>query len=157
LRGLRFELGRGAGAVISGGRRNLLAGCSFGRLGGNGVGHRIAHNLFHDSPQHAMRVEGYEHTIELNEIHSVVYESVNCGRFTIRDRGVNELMDNHAFYGDPGFADPDRRDFALDEDSPVYDRFGFRPIPFREIGLYESETRATWPVEHTITPHYVPE
>ena len=40
----------------------------------DGVGQRIAHNLFHDSPHHGMRVEGYEHTIEFNEIHSVVYE-----------------------------------------------------------------------------------
>jgi len=41
----------------------------------DGVGNRIAHNLMHDSPHHAMRVEGYEHAIEWNEIHSVVYES----------------------------------------------------------------------------------
>jgi hypothetical protein len=363
LRGLTFELGRGAGAVITGGQHNLLAGCRFGRLGANGVillggtghgvlgcdihtlgaggvrvsggdrntlspgkhfvenchiydfsrvdrvyapavhldgvGNRIAHNLFHDSPHHAMRVEGYEHTIEFNEIHSVVYEfddqagidmfgnptyrgnvirynfwhhigsghnvagqagirlddmisavrvygnvfyrcaggrfggvqihggkdnivdnnlfidckaaisfspwgqqrwlermadstrragvdidkppyserypdlahlaenpdrnfvwrnvAVDCGQFSIRDRGVNELMDNHAFFGDPGFADPQRRDFTLDDDSPVYDRFGFRPIPFGEIGLYQDEHRVSWPVEHSITPHYVPE
>lgn len=40
----------------------------------DGVGQRIAHNLFHDSPHHGMRVEGYEHAVEFNEIHSVVYE-----------------------------------------------------------------------------------
>ena len=270
----------------------------------DGVGNRIAHNLFHDSPHHAMRVEGYDHVIEMNEIHSVVYEAddqagidmfgnpayrgnvirynfwhhvgsghnvagqagirlddfisavrvygnvfyrcsggrfggvqihggkdnvvdnnlfihckqalscspwgherwlerldrdstkaavarggvdvakpphstrypdlariaedadrnflwrnlaVDCGRFSVRDRGVNERMDNHAIYEDPGFADPAKRNFALPEDSPIYDRFGFRPVPFDEIGLYEDEYRATWPVEHQVTPHYVPE
>jgi len=270
----------------------------------DGVGNRIAHNLFHDSPHHAMRVEGYEHSIEYNEIHSVVYEfddqagidmygnpayrgntirfnfwhhigsghnvagqagirlddfisdvhvygnvfyrcaggrfggvqihggkdnavdnnlfidckyalsfspwgnarwlerlardstkaavrrggvdvtapphsirypdlaqmtenpdrnfiwrnlAVDCGDFSVRDRGVNELMDNHVFVDDPGFADPARRDFTLPENSPVYDRFGFRPIPFQEIGLYQDELRATWPVEHGITRHYVRE
>jgi len=270
----------------------------------DGVGNRIAHNLFHDSPHHGMRVEGYEHAIEYNEIHSVVYEfddqagidmfgnpayrgnvirfnfwhhigsghnvagqagirlddfisavhvygnvfyrsaggrfggvqihggkdnvvdnnlfidckyalsfspwdnarwlerlardrtkaavsrggvdisapphstrypdlahvtenpdrnfirrnlAIDCGDFSVRDRGVNELMDNHVFVGDPGFADPTRRDFTLPDDSPVYDRFGFRPIPFQEIGLYQDELRATWPVEHDITPHYVRE
>jgi hypothetical protein len=270
----------------------------------DGVGNRIAHNLFHDSPHHGMRVEGYEHAIEYNEIHSVVYEfddqagidmygnpayrgnvirfnfwhhigsghnvagqagirlddfisavhvysnvfyrsaggrfggvqihggknnvvdnnlfidckyalsfspwgdarwlerlardntkaavrrggvdinapphctrypdlahltenpdrnfvrrnlAIDCGGFSVRDRGVNELMDNHVFVGDPAFADPAKRDFALPEDSPVYDRFGFRPIPFQEIGLYQDEFRATWPVKHDITPHYVRE
>ena len=270
----------------------------------DGVGNRIAHNLFHDSPHHGMRVEGYEHAIEYNEIHSVVYEfddqagidmfgnpayrgnvirfnfwhhigsghnvagqagirlddfisavhvygnvfyrsaggrfggvqihggkdnvvdnnlfidcryalsfspwgntrwlerlardstksavsrggvditapphstrypdlahvtenpdrnfiqrnlAVDCGDFSARDRGVNELMDNHVYVGDPGFADPAKRNFTLPDDSPVYDRFGFRPIPVQEIGLYQDEFRATWPVEHEVTPHYTGE
>lgn len=268
----------------------------------DGVGQRIAYNLFHDSPHHGMRVEGYEHTIEFNEVHSVVYEfddqagidiygnpayrglvlrhnfwhhigsgynvagqagirlddfisdvliygnvfyrcaggrfggvqihggkdnivdnnlfvdcksaisfsawgekrwlerladprvqaiitrggvditqpphserypdlarmqenadrnflwrnaAVNCGEFTARDRGVNERMDNHAFSGDVGFADAAGRDFTLAADSPVYARFGFRPIPFQEIGLYQDEYRASWPVQHAVTPRYV--
>jgi len=368
LRGLVFELGRAEGAVVMGGERNLLVGCTFQQLGANGViihggtghgvlgcdictvgagglrvsggdrgtlapgghlvenchvcdfsridrvyapavhldgvGNRIAHNLFHDSPHHAMRVEGYEHAIEYNEIHSVVYEfddqagidmfgnpayrgnvirhnfwhhigsghdvagqagirlddfisavhvygnvfyrcaggrfggvqihggkdnivdnnlfidckyalsfspwgggrwlerlardsteaavrrggvditkpphssrypdlarmaedpdrnfiwrnlAVRCGHFSVRECGVNEMMDNHVFKDDPGFEDAASRNFTLPDDSPVYDRFGFRPIPFEEIGLYEDEFRATWPVEHEITPHYVGE
>jgi hypothetical protein len=365
LRGLAFGLGRAEGAVIAGGRRDLLAGCTFARLGTNGVvieggtehgvlgcdigtlgaggmrvaggdrktltpgghflennhvydfsrvdrvyapavhldgvGNRIRHNLFHDSPHHGMRVEGYEHLIEFNEIHSVVYESddqagidlfgnpafrgnvlrynfwhhigsghdvagqagirlddmisgvvmygnvfqrcaggqfgaiqihggkdniadnnlfidckyavsfsawgqkrweeqlasdwirkavalggvditqppysarypdlarmkegadrnflwrnlaVGCGHFAVRENGKNELLDNHVLADDPGFADPAARDFRLKDDSPIYDRFGFRPIPFDEIGLYPDEFRATWPVRHEVTPHY---
>ncbi len=368
VRGLVFELGRAEGAVISGGARNLLAGCTFRRLGANGViikggtghgilgcdihtlgaggarveggdrktltpgshfvenchihdftrvdrvyapavhldgvGHRVAHNLIHDSPHHGMRVEGYEHAIEFNEVHSVVYEAddqsgidmfgnpayrgnvirynfwhhigsghnvagqagirlddyisavlvygnvfyrcagghfggvqihggkdnivdnnlfvdcesaisfspwgkprwlkglkrdwtqknitrggvditkpphsvrypdlarmtenpdrnfiwrnlaVNCKRFTLRDSGTNELMDNCVFNGDAGFVDLAKRDLTLPPDSPVYDRLGFRPIPFDEIGLYKDKNRATWPVEHEITPHYFSE
>ncbi len=267
----------------------------------DGVGNRIAHNLFHDSPHHAMRVEGYEQTIEFNEIHSVVYESddqagidmfgnpayrgnvirynfwhhigsghdvagqsgirlddfisrvlvygnvfyrsaggrfggvqihggkdnfvdnnlfidckyalsfspwgenrwlerlaldrtranvarggvditkpphftcypdlaqmkenpdrnfiwrnvaVNCGDFSARESGKNELIDNHTYSGDPGFANPDARDFSLPNDSPIYDRLGFRPIPFGQIGLYQDEHRAIWPVQHDVTAHY---
>lgn len=41
----------------------------------DGCGNRIAHNLMHDSPAHGMRMGGFEHTVEFNEIHSVVYES----------------------------------------------------------------------------------
>jgi len=270
----------------------------------DGVGIRIAHNLFHDSPHHAMRVEGYEHTIELNEIHSVVYEAddqagidiygnpayrglvlrwnfwhhigsghnvagqagirlddficrvlmygnvfyrasggrfggiqihggkdniaennlfidckyaisfspwgqrrweerlasdhvrsvtrqggvditrpphstrypdllcmtenadrnflwrnvaVRCGQFTARERGANELMDNVAFDSDPGFVAATRRDFSLPPQSTVYRRLGFRPIPLDEIGLYEDPYRASWPVKHDSTSHYVRE
>ncbi len=268
-----------------------------------GVGGRIAHNLFHDSPHHAMRIEGYEHAIEWNEIHSVVYESddqagidlwgnptyrgivirnnfwhhigsghdvagqagirlddfisdvlmtgnvfyraaggrfgaiqihggknniaennlfidckyalsfspwgekrwqerlpgrveqavkasgmditsppfstrypslatmaedadrnfvwrnaaVDCGAFAIRDRGVNQWLNNVAFAADPGFVDAKKRDFQLQADSPVYRRFGFRPIPFGQIGLYQDAYRATWPVQHSITPHFIDE
>ncbi len=58
----------------------------------DGVGLRIAHNLFHDSPHHAMRVEGYEHLIEFNEIHSVVYEW--------DDQGGIDMWGNPAYRGD---------------------------------------------------------
>ncbi len=269
----------------------------------DGVGNRIAHNLFHDSPHHGMRVEGFEHTIEMNEVHSVVYESddqsgidmfgnpayrgnvirynfwhhigsghsvagqagirlddfisatlvygnvffraaggrfgavqihggkdnivdnnlfidcqyavsfsawgerrwreglasewirraisaggvdisqppfsdrypdlarmeedhdrnfhwrnvaVECGRFAVRDPNRNEFLDNLLLGEDPGFADPAGRDFSLPADAPLFRRLGFRPIPFDEIGLYEEEHRASWPVRHEITPHYVP-
>jgi hypothetical protein len=270
----------------------------------DGVGNRVAHNLFHDSPHQGMRVEGYGHVIEYNEVHSVVYESddqggvdmygnpayrgnvfrfnfwhhvgsgqrvagqsgirlddmisgvlmygnvfyrcsggqfgaiqihggkdniadnnliidckyafsfspwgekrwqsqlasdairkamaaggaditqppysirypdlarlkedpdrnflrrnlaVRCGRFSVRETGVNSLIDNHVLADDPGFADPARLDFRLKDDSPVYDRFPFRPIPFGEIGLYADERRATWPVASAVTPRYVRE
>ena len=82
---------------------------------------------------------------------------VDCGQFSTRDRGVNELLDNHVLSQHPEFADADRLDFRLDEKWPVFDRSGFRPIPFEEIGLYQDENRATWPVEHEITPRYVEE
>lgn len=44
-----------------------------------GVGIRVAHNLIHDSPGHAMRIEGNDHTIEFNEVHHVVTETDDQG------------------------------------------------------------------------------
>ena len=268
----------------------------------DGVGSVIRHNLFHDSPHHGIRLEGFEHLVELNEVHSVVYESddqsgidmfgnpasrgnilrwnfwhhigsgrdvagqagirlddmisgvmvygnvfyrsagghfgglqihggkdnwadnnlfiackasvsfsawnearwvesvrnwlenarrrgldvsrpplsekypellrleenanrnfilrslvISCGEFAIRDPGVNVFFDNYAAEGDVGFVDPYRRQFALNPDSAVFRWFAFRPIPFEEIGPYPSSERATWPIEHKVSPNYVAE
>jgi hypothetical protein len=59
---------------------------------------------------------------------------------------------------DPGFATPERlaedntprpADFALKADSPAFAK-GFKTIPLEQIGLYEDESRASWPVVHPV-------
>jgi hypothetical protein len=45
----------------------------------DGVGHRIAHNSFHDSPHQAMRIEGNDHLVEFNEVYNVVRETDDQG------------------------------------------------------------------------------
>ncbi|MCY3022503.1 MAG: right-handed parallel beta-helix repeat-containing protein [Planctomycetota bacterium] len=89
-------LGRG-GMVVSGGDRKTLSpsghfieNCHVHHLSRidhtytpcvllNGVGNRIAHNLFHDNTSSAMRVEGNDHVIEYNEIRRVLLESDDQG------------------------------------------------------------------------------
>ena len=44
-----------------------------------GVGHRVAHNLIHDGPHYAIRYEGNDHVIELNEIHHMDLETSDAG------------------------------------------------------------------------------
>jgi len=46
---------------------------------------------------------------------------------------------------DPHFLDPANMDFRLRDDSPAY-ALGFKPIPIEQIGVYEDECRASWPV-----------
>ena len=87
-----FTLGRGGVDVTGGDRKTLEPGehfvennevRDFSRLDRTytpavwmrGAGNRIAHNLFHDSPHHGIRLDGNDHIVEFNEIHSVVYES----------------------------------------------------------------------------------
>jgi hypothetical protein len=74
---------------------------------------------------------------------NVVY---NCGGFLTRDRGLENLMENVVTTQDPGLKGAERLDFALKPDAPIYGRLGLRPIPFEEIGLYQSDLRASWPV-----------
>jgi hypothetical protein len=45
----------------------------------NGVGNRATHNLIDNAPHQAISFSGNDHLIELNEIHSVCYESNDAG------------------------------------------------------------------------------
>ncbi|MBN2307479.1 MAG: right-handed parallel beta-helix repeat-containing protein, partial [Candidatus Hydrogenedentes bacterium] len=56
---------------------------------------------------------------------------------------------------DPHFVDPNNLDFRLKEDSPAF-ALGFEPIPIGQIGLYEDDARASWPVTHTVRPKSSP-
>ena len=104
-----------------------------------------------DEPPYSTRYPELAHLREeagLNHVwRNVVY---NCGRFLDGDRGRQDVMDNYVTDRDPGFVDAQNGQFGLREDSPVFDRSAFRPIPFDEIGLYKSEHRASWPVEHEV-------
>ena len=46
---------------------------------------------------------------------------------------------------DPLFIDPEYDNYQLNDCSPAY-RMGFKRIPIEKIGLYNSEFRATWPI-----------
>ncbi|MCC6444794.1 MAG: right-handed parallel beta-helix repeat-containing protein [Armatimonadetes bacterium] len=52
---------------------------------------------------------------------------------------------------DPRFIDAKKLDFRLRADSPAR-KIGFKPIPFRKIGLYRDALRASWPVAHSASP-----
>jgi hypothetical protein len=100
--------GRGA-IVLSGGDRVtlrradfLVENCHmhhFGRIDrtytpaidAKGVGMRFAHNLMHDCPSSAMRVDGNDMAVEYNQTHNVVLES--------DDQGAMETYGNPTFRG----------------------------------------------------------
>ena len=101
-------IGRRATEVIGGDRATLTPGghlvenCQihdFGRIDRTytpaiqleGVGHRVAHNLMYHGPSSAMRIEGNDHLIEFNEVHSMVQES--------DDQGALELFGNPTYRG----------------------------------------------------------
>jgi hypothetical protein len=101
-------LGRGGTSVVGGDRKTLTPGghfvenCHihhFSRIDRtytpavflDGVGNRVAHNLFHDTPCHALRIEGNDHLIEFNEVHHVVLES--------DDQGGLDMFGNPSYRG----------------------------------------------------------
>lgn len=101
-------IGRSASEVVGGDRTTLTPGghvvencCihNFGRIDRTytpavqleGVGNRVAHNLFYDCPSSTMRIEGNDHVIEYNEVHRAVLES--------DDQGAMELYGNPTYRG----------------------------------------------------------
>lgn len=101
-------LGRRATEVIGGDRKTLeVAGhfvencriTDFGRIDRTytpaiqleGVGNRVTHNLIYDCPSSVMRIEGNDHLIEYNEIHSSVRES--------DDQGAIDIFGNPTYRG----------------------------------------------------------
>jgi tetratricopeptide (TPR) repeat protein len=103
-----YNLGRGGSHITGGDRKTLTPGghfmenCDvhhFSRVDRtytpavlmDGCGNRIAHNRFHHSPCHSMRIEGNDHVIEFNEIHEMVRES--------DDQGGLDMFANPAYRG----------------------------------------------------------
>jgi hypothetical protein len=101
-------IGRRATEVIGGDRetltpaRHFVENCqihNFGRIDRTytpaiqleGVGNRVAHNLMYDCPSSVMRIEGNDHLIEYNDVHSAVRES--------DDQGAMELFRNATYRG----------------------------------------------------------
>ncbi|MBD3291524.1 MAG: hypothetical protein GF393_01260, partial [Armatimonadia bacterium] len=62
-------------------------------------------------------------------------------------------IEHNAHERDPGFAAPDGGDFTIRQDSTIFGEIGFDSIPLEQIGLYEDELRATWPVKHEVDTH----
>lgn len=60
-------------------------------------------------------------------------------------------IENNMIDVDPKLVDEKTQDFQLRDDSPAW-KMGFKRIPFEKIGLHQDENRASWPVEHTVTP-----
>jgi hypothetical protein len=69
--------------------------------------------------------------------------AVRCGKFAVRDRGVNEFIANHVTADNPGFANAAKGDFRLKPSAAA--AIGFAGIPFDEIGLYRDEFRSRLP------------
>ena len=69
--------------------------------------------------------------------------AVRCGKFAVRDRGVNDFTGNQSVGGDPGFANASKGDFRLKPSAAA--AAGLAPIPFGEIGLYRDSLRKLLP------------
>jgi len=69
--------------------------------------------------------------------------AVRCGKFAVRDRGVNDFTDNQVASSNPGFANAAKGDFHLKQSAAA--AIGFAPIPFDEIGLYRDDLRKRLP------------
>lgn len=153
--------GNFGGIQIHGGKENLAvnnlfidceAAFSFTPWGENRWVENLRTGHFHDNmlgegvkptePPHVTKYPDLAH-LEENADRNHIWRNVTfeCPQFALRDHGQNELLENLGLNENPGFSAGDQGNFALPFDSVLYDRLGFRPIPFDEIGLYENEYR----------------
>ena len=103
-----YSLGRNATTVTGGDRqtltpaRHFVENCriyEFGRLDHTyvpavqleGVGNRVAHNLFYECPSSVVRIEGNDHVLEYNRVHRALLET--------EDQGAMELFGNATYRG----------------------------------------------------------
>lgn len=76
--------------------------------------------------------------------------ALDCGKFlygnatTMRYARIERNWEK----GDPGFRNAADGDFELKPDSPVFATCMFEPLPLKQMGLYNDELRASWPVAH---------
>lgn len=144
---------------------NLFVDCRQGVSGGWNPGNTVWRMLrdgeepagFYRSELYLSRYPEIVHMLEapgINHLWRNVF--YRCGQATTGNPDYLDLLANGVFEeDDPGFVDAAHEDFRLRVDAPLFARVGFRPIPVEEIGLYEDEFRATWPV-HT-TPVCLPD
>lgn len=72
---------------------------------------------------------------------------VQCGQFAVRDRGVNDFLDNHVTSENPGFVNAASGDFRLKPTAAAFGRLLLAPIPFDEVGLYRDDLRQRLPAK----------
>ena len=161
------------GVQIHGGKENIVDnnlffqckyGVSFSRWGekrwreflaSDGIARELYEVVDIRKPPYATRYRTLARITEQPDVNHVWRNvALSCGTFLNHDRGIEDVRDNLVTTTNPGFADPARADFALARITPELERIGFRPIPFREIGLYQSPLRASWPVANKVTRHY---
>jgi hypothetical protein len=82
-----------------------------------GVGHRVAHNLFRDAPHCGVLLHGNEHVIEYNEFRNILQETGDAGAFYMgRDLTERGNIVRYNFFHDNGPSrDADINSIYLDD------------------------------------------
>jgi tetratricopeptide (TPR) repeat protein len=89
---------------------------------------------------------------DLARIHDAPYKNriwrnlvINSDKFIVRERIVQDQLDNTLTRIDPGFIDMASDHYSWRDDAPGLNYSSFRPIPFKEIGLYSDSFRKSTP------------
>lgn len=138
---------------------NLFVDCSRGISGGWNPGNSVWRGIAAGQPRPGiitsnLYLERYPKIATMMDEPGInhVWRNVfyRCGPFVTGNRAHLDLIENGLFEDvDPGFVDAANDDYRLRPDAPLFNTVGFRPIPMDEIGLYEDDYRASWPVETT--------
>jgi len=113
-----YEIAAGGIRINGGDRATLTSGNNFAvnnhihnysewirtyqsAIGISGVGNRIAHNLIHDAPHSGIILNGNEHIIEFNELHTLAQQTGDVGAFYMgRDWTQRGNVIRHNYFHD---------------------------------------------------------
>ena len=138
---------------------NIFADCKQGISGGWNPGNSVWRLLrdgkkpdgFYTNELYLSRYPEMAHMLEdpgINHVWRNVF--YRCGTVATGNQAHLDLLGNGVFADtDPGFIDGAGGDFRLRSEARPLEAMGFKPIPVDEIGLYQDEYRATWPVVTT--------
>ncbi|MBN2310694.1 MAG: right-handed parallel beta-helix repeat-containing protein [Candidatus Hydrogenedentes bacterium] len=160
----RCSYGHFGGVQIHGGKENYIennlfidcaAAISFSRWGEGRWGEYLdrlqgagtfTQTINIHEPPYSTRYPALAHLRENPDINRIWRNiAFACDEFMIRDGGRQEVMDNLFATQEPGFADATNGDYTLRPDADAFRLTGFRPIPFKAIGLYADEYRKEAP------------
>lgn len=96
------------------------------------------------SPPYATRYPGVA-DLESHADRNFIWRNavIQCRQFLMRSPAVTETLGNYLSTRDPGFASLPKGDFRLPDNSALYDRLVWRPLPVSAIGLYPHPLRAS--------------
>jgi hypothetical protein len=98
-----------------------------------------------DRPPYSTKYPALAHLYENEGVNQVWNNAAcNCGKFLIRDRSVQEVLDNQVTISEPSAATTSLAPDLIESGQSGVGRLrqpGFRPIPLGEIGLYHDAWR----------------
>ena len=108
-------------------------------------GNIVRRNIFWQGKGVNLRRTGWDEPLQSGSYRNAWWHHIEAKAFDL------VTFENNLVDVDPKLVDETEGNFQLQKGSPAWE-IGFERIPCEKIGLYQDDSRATWPVTHAVTP-----